>query len=165
MKFSAKHLMNITLMAIAVGVVVTAIKWPFKTAFFPVIIGVFLFFGATADLLLSLFGKKEGSKKEAAVDFQLSEDIDPAVATRRTLVAFAWVLGFFVLILFVGFTLSVPLLVFLFLKFQAREKWGITLFLTVSSLIFFFGLFVWMLNIPFAEGWIIEGLKGLWTGK
>jgi hypothetical protein len=164
-KFSAKHLMNLSLMAIAVGVVITAVKWPFKTAFFPVMIGVFLFFGATADLLLSLFGKEEASQKQAAVDFSLSEDVDPAVATRRTLIAFAWVLGFFVLIILVGFTLAVPLLVFLFLKVQAREKWGITLFLTGSSLIFFFGLFVWMLNIPFTEGWIIEGLKGLWTGK
>ena len=165
MTFSGKNLMNVSMIAIAVWVVITAMKWPFKTAFFPVLVGVFLFFGATADLLLSLFGKKEGSKKQAAVDFQLSEDIDPVVATHRTLVAFAWVLGFFVLILLVGFTLSVPLLVFLFLKFQAREKWGITLFLTVSSLIFFFGLLVWMLNIPFADGWIVEGLKALSTGK
>ena len=44
--------MNLSLMAIAVGVVITAIEWPFKTAFFPVTVGIFLFFGATADLLL-----------------------------------------------------------------------------------------------------------------
>ena len=165
MKVSSKNLMNLSLMAIAVWVVVTAVKWPFKTAFFPVLIGIFLFVGGTADLLLSLFGKEKAGKKQAAVDFQLSEDVDPKVATRRTLLAFAWVLGFFVLILLVGFTLSVPLLVFLFLKFQAREKWGITFFLTASSLVFFFGLFVWMLNIPFADGWIIEGLKGLSSVK
>jgi len=164
-KVSSKNLMNLSLMAIAVWVVITAVKWPFKTAFFPVMIGIFLFVGGTADLLLSLFGKEKAGKKQAAIDFQLSEDVDPKVATRRTLIAFAWVLGFFVLILLVGFTLSVPLLVFLFLKFQSREKWGLTLFLTVSSLIFFFGLFVWMLNIPFAEGWIVEGLKALSTGK
>jgi len=164
-KFSGKNLVNLSLMAIAVWVVVTAVKWPFKTAFFPVLIGIFLFFGGAADLLLSLLGKDKAGKKQAAVDFQLSEDVDPAVATRRTLIAFAWVLGFFVLILLVGFTLAVPLLVFLFLKFQAREKWGITLFLTASSLIFFFGLFVWMLNIPFEEGWVIEGLKGLFPGN
>jgi hypothetical protein len=165
MRHRAKHLMNLCCVAIGVGVVITAMKWPFKTAFFPVMIGVFLFFGATADLLLSLFESEKASEKQGAVDFSLSEDVDPAVAIRRTLMAFGWVLGFFVLILLVGFTLAVPLLVFLFLKVQAREKWGITLFLTASSLVFFFGLFVWMLNIPFAEGWIIEGLKALSTGK
>lgn len=165
MKVSSKNAMNLSLMAIAVWVVLTAVKWPFKTALFPVLIGIFLFLGGAADLLLSLFEKEKSGKSQGAVDFQLSEDVDPKVATRRTLLAFAWVLGFFVLILLVGFTLSVPLLVFLFLKFQAGEKWGITLFLTASSLVFFFGLFVWMLNIPFAEGWIIEGLKALGAGK
>ena len=99
------------------------------------------------------------------MDFQLSDDIDPAIANRRTLLAFGWVLGFFLLILLFGFTFAVPLVVFLFLKVQARERWGISLFLTGSSLVFFFGLFVWLLNIPFAEGWIVEGLKSLWAAN
>jgi hypothetical protein len=165
MRVKAKHLMNLSCVVIAVGVIITAIEWPFKTAFFPTLVSIFLFFGAIADFLLDVFWNKKAGVKQGPVDFQLSEDVDPAVATRRTLLAFAWVLGFFVLILLVGFTLAVPLLVFLFLKFQAREKWGITLFLTASSLVFFFGLFVWLLNIPFEEGWVIEGLKGLSTGK
>lgn len=165
MKFKAKHLMNLCCVAIGVGVVITAINWPFKTAFFPSLVGIFLFFGAMADFLLDVFGSKEAATKQGPVDFQLSEDIDPAVATRRTLISFAWIIGFFLLILLFGFTLAVPLLVFLFLKVQARERWGISLFLTGSSLVFFFGLFVWLLNIPFAEGWIVEGLKSLGTAK
>ena len=165
MRYSAKHLMNLSLMAIAAGVVITAMKWPFKTAFFPVMVGIFLFFGAMADLLLDLFGREKVTKKQGAVDFQLSEEVDPALATRRTLLCFAWIIGFFVLILLFGFTIAVPLLVFLFLKVQARERWGITLLLTVSSLVFFFGLFVWLLDIPFSEGWIVEGLKVLGTGR
>jgi hypothetical protein len=165
MKFKAKHLMNLCCVAIGAGVIITATSWPFKTAFFPSLVGIFLFFGGMADLLLDVFGSKEAGAKQGPVDFQLSDDIDPAVATRRTLLAFGWVLGFFLLILLFGFTLSVPLLVFLFLKIQAREKWGISLFLTGSSLVFFFGLFVWLLNIPFSEGWILEGLKMLWAAK
>ena len=157
--------MNLCCVVIGVGVIITAIEWPFKTAFFPVMVSVFLFFGGMADLLLDVFGSKGAAVKQGPVDFQLSEDIDPAVATRRTLLAFAWVLGFFLLILFFGFTLAVPLLVFLFLKVQAREGWKLSLLLTGSSLVFFFGLFVWLLNIPFSEGWIVEGLKGLGTGR
>ena len=165
MRYSAKHLMNLSLMAIAVGVVITAIKWPFKTAFFPVMVGIFLFFGAMADLLLDLFGSEKVTKKQGAVDFQLSEEVDPALGIRRTLLCFAWIIGFFLLILLFGFTIAVPVLVFLFLKVQAGERWGITLLLTGSSLVFFFGLFVWLLNIPFSEGWIVEGLKTMWTGR
>ena len=161
MKYNGKHLMNLCLMVIAIGVIITAVNWPFKTAFFPFIVSIFLFFGAMADLLLNLFGSKEVATKQGAVDFQLSEDIDPALATRRTLQAFSWIIGFFLLILLIGFTIAVPLMVFLFLKVQAKEKWGISLLLTGSALVFFFGLFVWLLHTPFSEGWIFEGLKML----
>jgi hypothetical protein len=165
MRYRAKHLMNLCCVVIAVGVIITAIEWPFKTAFFPLMVSIFLFFGAMADLLLDVFGSKEAATKQGPVDFQLSEDIDPAVATRRTLLAFAWIIGFFLLILLFGFTIAVPLLVLLFLKVQAKEGWGISLLLTGSSLVFFFGLFVWLINIPFSEGWIFEGLKMLGTGR
>jgi len=152
-------------MVIAVGVIITAMKWPFRTAFFPLMVSIFLFFGAMADLLLNLFGSKEAATKQGVVDFQLSEDIDPALATRRTLLSFAWIIGFFFLILLFGFIIAVPLMVFLFLKVQAKEKWGISLLLTGLALLFFYGLFVWLLDTPFSEGWIYEGLKMLGVSR
>jgi len=157
--------MNLCLMGIAVGVIITAMKWPFRTAFFPLMVSIFLFFGAMADLLLNLFGRKEAATKQGAVDFQLSKDIDPALATWRTLLAFVWIVGFFFFILLFGFLIAVPLMVFLFLKVQAKEKWGISLLLTGSALVFFYGLFVWLLDTPFSEGWIFQGLKMLGMGK
>jgi len=164
MRVSGKLLMSLCLMAIAVGVMVTAMKWPFRTALFPLMVSIFLFMGALADCLLDLFGSKEVVSKQGIVDFQLSDDIDPAIATRRTLVAFAWIIGFFFLILLLGFSVALPLMVFLFLKVQAKERWGISLLLTGSALVFFNGLFVWLLNIPFPAGWIFEGLKMLGLG-
>jgi hypothetical protein len=159
MKYSGKHLMGPCFMAMAVGVIIAATEWPFKTALFPLIISVFVFFGSMAEFLLTLSESKESVSKQGAVDFQLSEDIDQALATRRTLVGFAWIIGFFLLILFFGFVIAVPLMVFLFLKIQAKERWGISLLLTGLALFFFFGLFVWLLNTPFPAGWILEALN------
>lgn len=164
MRYSGKHLISPCLMAIAVGVIITAMEWPFKTALFPLIVSIFILFGAMAEFLLNLFGSEEIASKQGAVDFQLSEDIDQALATRRTLLAFAWIIGFFLLIILLGFPIAVPLMVFLFLKVQAKEKWGISLLLTGLALVFFFGLFGWLLNTPFSEGWIFEGLKMLGLG-
>jgi hypothetical protein len=161
MRVSGKLLMSLCLMAIAIGVMITAMRWPLKTALFPLIVSIFLFIGAAADFLLNLLGSKEIVSKQKTVDFQLSDDIDPAIATRRTLVAFGWIIGFFFLILLLGFSVALPLMVFLFLKVQARERWGISLLLTGIALVFFLGLFVWLLNIPFPAGWIVEGLKRL----
>ena len=164
MRFSGRRIMSLCLMVIAVGVMITAVKWPFKTALFPLIVSIFLFFGAMAEFLLDLFENKGTASKQEAMDFQLSEDIDPALATRRTLLAFAWIIAFFLLILFFGFPIAVPLMVFLFLKVQAKERWGISLLLTGLALCFFLGLFVWLLKTPFSEGWIFEGLKILGIG-
>jgi hypothetical protein len=151
-------------MAIALGVMITAMKWPFRTALFPSIVSIFLFIGGLTDCLVSVFGRKEVVSKQETVDFQLTDDIDPAIATRRTLVAFAWIIGFFFFILLLGFSVALPLMVFLFLKFQAKERWGMSLVLTGSALAFFLGLFVWLLNIPFPAGWMFEGLKRLGLG-
>ena len=164
MRVSGKLLMSLCLMAVAVGVMITAMKWPFRTALFPLMVSISLFMGALADCLLDLFGSKEVVSKQGIVDFQLSDDIDPAIATRRTLVAFAWIIGFFFLILLLGFSVALPLMVFLFLKVQTKERWGVSLLLTGSALVFFNGLFVWFLNIPFPAGWIFEGLKMLGLG-
>jgi hypothetical protein len=164
MRLSGKLLMSLCFMVIGVVVMITAMEWPFRTALFPLIVSIFLFLGALADFLLNLFGSKKVVSKQGAVDFQLSEDIDPALATRRTIVAFSWIIGFFLLILVFGFVIAVPVMVFIFLKVQAKERWGISLLLTGSAMVFFLGLFVWLLNIPFPEGWVFEGLKMLGLG-
>ncbi len=161
MRFSGKTLMCLFMMVIAVGAVITALQWKFATALFPVIIGIFVFIIATAGSLMTLFGREENEIKHAAVDFELSQDSDQALAIRRTLLIFVWVIGFFLLILFFGFLVAVPLFVFLYLKLQGREGWGISLILMGLSLVFFYGLFVWLLHIPFLEGWVLKGLRML----
>jgi hypothetical protein len=158
MKFKGRTWMSLFLAAISAGVVITALKWPFKTALFPVIIGTPVFLMALLDLLVNVSGGKDRATKHATFDFKLSEDVDPAVALRRTLVTFAWIIGFFLLILFLGFPIAVPLLVFSYLKFQGKEGWGISLGLTVLTWGFFYGLFVWLLHVPFSEGYLLRGM-------
>ena len=108
---------------------------------------------------MSLFEKEGVGAKHSAIDFKLSEDIDQTLAIRRTLLAFAWIIGFFLMILFFGFHLAVPLYVFLYLKLQGKEGWGISLPLMISAWVFFYGVFVWLLDTPFQEGWIFKGLR------
>jgi hypothetical protein len=53
-----------------------------------------------------------------------------------------------------GFSLSVALITFLYLKLDAGEKWPISLALTSAAWIFFYGLFDYFLHIPFPPGLI-----------
>ncbi|MDP2647387.1 MAG: tripartite tricarboxylate transporter TctB family protein [Desulfobacterales bacterium] len=163
MKVSGRALMSLGLMVISGWVVLTSLKWPFKTALFPVAIGIPVFCMAFIDAVLNLFGKVMKTKG-GSMDFQLSDDIDSALAVRRTLVIFSWILGFFLTILLLGFTVAVPAIVLFFLKIQGREEWRITIILTGSTLVFFYGLFVWILAIPFPIPLVLKALDALGIG-
>ena len=162
-RFSGRAVMSLILMAVSVVVVLIGTKWPWKAALFPVSIGIAVFILSLIALILILTGKG-GSEKKAAVDFQLSTEVDDQTAARRTLAAFAWIVGFFFLILFFGFPIAVVLFVFLYLKFQGKEKWSVVITMTLVSAIFFWGLFVWILDTYLQEGLLQQGLRLLGIG-
>jgi hypothetical protein len=156
MKIKGRAIMSLSVAIVAVIVAVMSLKWPFKTALFPVMIGIPVALMAVTELILSLRGQKKVEK--GGVDFKLSEDVDPQVAMKRTLITFAWIVGFFVLIILVGFPIAVLLFLFLNLKWQAKESWLITIILTAATSVFFYGLFIRLLDIPFYEGVILRAL-------
>ncbi len=164
MKLSGEALMSLCVMLVGAGVVITAMKWPLKAALFPIIIGIPLFFMTMAKLFLTLFGKEEDRGKKSAMDFQFADHIDQATALRRTLITFAWVIGFSLLILFFGFPIAIPMFLLLYLKLRAKERWATSIILTSLTWGFFLGLFVWLLNTRFQEGWVVRWVRASWGG-
>ena len=153
MKFRAKYLMNVCLMAITAYVFISALEWPLKASLFPMVITVPVFFMALGDLVMNLAGgwKKE---KKSVMDFKLSEEVDKKVALRRTLITAGWIFAFFLMIVLLGFPASVPLFVFCYLKFQAREEWKTSFLITIAIWAAFWGLFIWLLQTQFPKGWL-----------
>ncbi len=164
-RFSGKYVMNLVMVIISIGVVISAFNWPLKTALFPFILGGCGFILAVVELLLSLFGSEEPRKKQAAVDFKLSENIDKNLALSRTLLITVWIFIFFLLIFLLGFPIAVPLFVFAYLKIRGRERWGITIAMTALCWFFFNGLFVWLLRTPFEDGYLLSSLRLLTSGN
>ncbi len=167
-KFSGQHAMTLCLALISIGVIVSALRWPFKTALFPVIIGGCALILALAELSMSVYettGGRTKKKKQEAMDFKFSEDIDPAVAKRRTWTAFGWIIGFFFLIVLLGFVIGIPLYVFLYLRFHGRESWLVSILMTVGAWFFFWGLFIWLLDTPMPEGWVFRALHAIGIGS
>jgi len=132
-----------------------SLYWPFRTALFPRVIAVPLMALSLLELLLCAAGA-ELEREGHAVDFELTTDIEPGVARRRTIAIFSWTFGFFLLILLVGFPLAVPLFVFLYLKLAGGEGWLLTLLLTLLSWLTMEGLFNRLLHLPFSQGWIFS---------
>lgn len=163
MRFRAIYLMNLCVMAIALGAFIMALGWPLQASLFPLLIVAPVFFIALGDLVLNL---TEGGKQEkkSVIDFKFSEEFDKALALRRTLFTAGWIIAFFLLVLLLGFPVTIPIFVFFYLKFQAKESWRLSFIITASIWGIFGGLFIGILHIRFPEGWLIDGLKALGMG-
>lgn len=158
MRYIGRVLMSFGMMVSSALMVILALKWEITSALFPITIGIPVFFMAMGAFYVSLFWKEEGGEKTSGADSK-SFDIDPALEKRRTISVILWILGFFVLIFFVGFPIAVPLFTFLYLKICSRERWSISIGLAAFSWGFFFGLFKWLCHMPFIEGWFQKWLR------
>src|SRR3989304_9191259 len=96
----------------------------------------------------------EKEREGHAVDFEMTTDVAPPLARRRTLAILSWIVGFLAFILVFGFPIAVPLFVFLYLKLVGKEGWVLTLSLTLVSWLTMEGLFNRLLHLPFPEGWL-----------
>jgi hypothetical protein len=160
MRFRLRALMAAGAMIIVGWMVVAALKWPLKTALFPVVIGIPVFFLSAVELMLCLSPREDGSRERKGSGMPSGEEEQPA-PTRKIIGGFLLGVGFFVLILLFSFPVAIPLFVFLYVKVYGKERWGTTLALTAAAWVGFYGLFVSILHIPFGRGLLQMGLKSL----
>ncbi len=154
MRSMGNVLMSLGVIVISTGAVIMALKWKLNAATFPLAIGIPLIFLALAELLLNLFGKQTISRPSS--DSDTLENGNEVLPIRNDMLTFVWIIGFFLLIFFFGFTIASSLMVFLYLKFRSKEGWGITLIFTASTWALVYGLFVRLLQTQFPEGWVVK---------
>ncbi len=80
------------------------------------------------------------------------------VARRRAINMFSWFFGFFFGVWLLGFSLTIPLMVFGYMYIQSKEKLWLSLTLTAIAWVCFYALFVRLLTLPFPEGTIFTWL-------
>jgi len=154
-----RSLFSLSLMVVAAYAAITARRWSFKTSLFPLATGIPLFVLAGAQLMLELFGRDE-TTSGPAVELELSTHVDPALARTRVAGILTWIAGFILLVFLVGFPVAVPAFIFSFLMLQSRVGWRLSFSLTAVAWLCFYGLFQWLLNLPFEEGFI-QSLLGI----
>lgn len=128
-----------------------ASQWSFKTGFFPLAVAIPLLGLTLLHCYLELFGAPERNKGPA-VEAEFSNEVPPEVARRRVITMFSWMAAFILAVYLVGFPLTVPLFVFLFLKFQSEVSWTKSIALTGITWMLFYGLFQWLVRIQFEAG-------------
>lgn len=131
-------------------------EWRLQARLYPWVIGIPMIALAVIHLIREFVGvdsKKASSQAGAApVDYQFTKGIDPDVARRRTINIFCWIFGFAIGVWLLGFAVAVPLFVFLYLKIQSSEGWPLSIALTGLAWLIFWGLFDWLLRLPFPDG-------------
>jgi hypothetical protein len=106
MKLSGKAWMSLAILFVGAGIIISALRWPFKAALFPMVVGVPLFILSAIQFLKSAFLAK-GHSKDATIDFKLSKwKIRPWKRSGPS--TFFLDLGFFFMVLLIGFPLPVP---------------------------------------------------------
>jgi len=153
MKIRPQIALGVILVIFFLVFVYTAKDWRLQARLYPWAIGIPMLVLALVQVVLELKGiGAQKSGDNAPVDVQFAARADPVLARRRTGNIFCWIAGYIVAIGLIGFFYSVPLLVFLYLKVQSREKWPLSIALTAVAWIFFWALFDRLLHLPFPQG-------------
>lgn len=161
MKFRLPLLFDLLIIIFFVIFLYEARDWRLQARLYPWAIGIPML----ALALIHIFWELKGGKKpsiqpsNAPVDFSFTKGIDPVLARRRAINIFSWIFAFFLGIWLFGFAIAIPAFVFLYLKVQSAEGWGLSLALTGGAWFMFWGLFDWLLRLPFPEGQLL-----IWLG-
>jgi Tripartite tricarboxylate transporter TctB family len=150
---SGRALFSLFLLGVGAFAVLSAWRWPFKAALFPLAVGIPLAAVAAVQFVLDLRGRGEPAEGPA-VDLQFGGDVPDDVARRRTGTLFAWIAGFVALVWLLGFPTAVPVFMASYLVLQSAARWWAAAALTGAAWAFFYGVFQWALRLPFEQGWI-----------
>ncbi|MCL6637871.1 MAG: tripartite tricarboxylate transporter TctB family protein, partial [Alicyclobacillus sp.] len=82
----------------------------------------------------------------------------PGLRTRSMLNAFLWFIGLLLIIWLLGFTLAIPIYLFLYLKWRSRERWRLSVVYALVCWAGLYALFGMALHVPLYGGW----LASLW---
>src|SRR4029079_9238803 len=121
---------------------------------FPWVVG---FFGLPLALLQSGLDVA-GAVKAIGDGLVIARDHETTRLRRETVKISAWILGYFVAIWLLGFSAAIAVTTLLYLKL-AKERWLIAFVLTFFAWASFYGLFVYLLHVPFPEGLLAAWLR------
>jgi putative tricarboxylic transport membrane protein len=133
----------------------------YRAGLFPWVVGFPLL--AISFLLLGLIltGREYQSPvTEAALGGNYPETsvrpLPQSEATRRALGISGWIAAYLLAIVLFGFPIAVFLMTVLYLRFSGLEKWSVAVIVACVTWVCFYGLFHYILGMPFPGGLIFE---------
>lgn len=145
-------LFSLFILVISILALYQSMDFGFRAGLFPRVVIYPVLVLIIVQFIRELMGKGGGSSMEDSL-----ENVEPRlpdVVNRRTATIFGWIVGLFIAIWLLGFSVAVPIYTFLHLKIGAQEGWLISIIMTVVSWSIVYGLFDYILHVPFPQGWL-----------
>ncbi|HWO42053.1 MAG TPA: tripartite tricarboxylate transporter TctB family protein [Candidatus Eisenbacteria bacterium] len=148
---------NLTLffLAIFLGATFAGWNWPYIAKLMPIYVaavpGAIL---AAVQLYREATGWEEGRAAGGGIDMDevYESKLDKQTEKRRTIFFFGWFIGGALGIWLLGIVIALPLLVFLYMAIEGREKWVPALVMTVCTYLLVWGVFEYTLEMKWPPG-------------
>ncbi len=157
-------LFTVFILILMIGLVMTAKQWQFQARLFPWSIGIPTMLLCFLQLGMDLFRNRNEDEDLAGVmDLPVDRSVPVRVVIQRAVNIFSWIFGLYASIWIIGFILSVPLFLLLYLRIQAGESWKVAVTYMVVMMVFMVGVFEMVLHIPWPPG-LINGPQAFILG-
>jgi TctA family transporter len=171
-KFNPAALFTLVILAVIAFGVMTASEWQIQARLFPWVIGIPALVLCVCQLIADFIqrrGADDPGDLRGMMDLPVDRSVPTAVVVTRAVNTLLWMVGLFASIWLIGFIISIPLFVFLYLKFQAGEPSRVALISSVAMALLIIGVFHLVLNVPWleavfpqGENWILDSVEALW---
>lgn len=78
---------------------------------------------------------------------------------------FGWLIAFALAILVLGFMFGVPLMLYLFLRFDSRESQWLSLTIAFAGVVLIYGVFDQLLQVQLWNGFLTQAIQDWWAGS
>ena len=151
MTLNARIILAGLMLAIFGAMVAAAFTYPTKAAFVPLVIGV-----PGTLLCLIQFGTELRAARTTAATA-------PARDVRREWVMYGWIVGFVASVTLLGFLIAAPLVLYAYLRFNAKAPQWLAGLIAAGGLALIYGVFEYTLGVELFEGLLTPIVAG-WFG-
>jgi len=151
-KLRTGHALTILAGALFAFAIASSQDWPLGTRLFAQSIAVPGLILSVLNFTQEMLRFASGEPLSASFDVPMEKTIPAPVLRYRTLNVFGWILGLFLMIWLINFKFSIPLFTFLYLKFEARERFLSSFLLAGLMIALIIGIFDFVVHVPWPKG-------------
>lgn len=163
MKRKAEIAFSLMMVFIFAFVVYEARGWRIYAKLLPFAVGLPMLAMALTQLILDI--RRRGARTDDTSDGEIAGNVPSPIVRKRTINILLYLLGLFFAVWLLGFSITIPLFIFLYLKMESGEKWWLSILFSAIAWVFIIGLFDWLLEQPFPSGLLTSWLMDLFGSE